>query len=204
MRYTGPKIKLSRRLGVALSPKAAKIMEKKPYGPGQHGPNQSRFKSKMSVYKTQLFEKQKIRFQYNISEKQMRNYYIKASTQHGNTGDNLIHLLECRLDAVVLRAGFAPTIYAARQAVGHGHILVNGAKVNIPSYQVKPEDAISLNDKAKKMQVFADAVANDSVVIPAYIERDAAKMSAKLVKLPAREEVPILGEIPLVVEYYSR
>jgi ribosomal protein S4 len=115
-------------------------MEKKPYGPGLHGPNQSRFKSKMSVYKTQLFEKQKIRFQYNISERQMRNYYIKASTQHGNTGDNLIHLLECRLDAVTLRSGFAPTIYAARQAVGHGHILVNGKKVNIPSYQVKPND----------------------------------------------------------------
>lgn len=204
MRYTGPKIKLSRRLGVALSPKAAKIMEKKPYGPGLHGPTQSRFKSKMSVYKTQLFEKQKIRFQYNISERQMRNYYIKASTQHGNTGDNLIHLLECRLDAVTLRSGFTPTIYAARQAVGHGHILVNGKKVNIPSYQVKPEDVVTLSDKAKKMQVFIDAVSNDAVVIPTYIERNAIEMSAKLVRHPNRDEVPILGEVPLVVEYYSR
>ncbi len=204
MRYTGPKIKLSRRLGVALSPKAARIMEKKPYGPGLHGPNQSRFKSKMSVYKTQLFEKQKIRFQYNISERQMRNYFNKAASQHGNTGDNLIHMLECRLDAMTLRSGFAPTIFAARQSVGHGHIRVNGKKVTIPSYQVKPGDVLTLSDKAKKMQVFIDAVSNDSVVVPAYLERNTADMTAKLVKLPSREEIPILGEVPLVVEFYSR
>jgi small subunit ribosomal protein S4 len=204
MKYNGPKVKISRRLGIALKPKAAKIMEKKPYPPGQHGPSTRRFRGKMSVYKTQLLEKQKLRFQYNISEKQMRKYYKIATHHVGNTVDNIIQLLETRLDAVVFRGGLAPTIYAARQYVGHGHFTINGNKVNIPSYQIQVGDVIEVKDKSKKLQMFVDQMDNDSVVIPEYIETDKSKMSTKLLKIPMRDEVPVVCEVPFVIEFYSR
>lgn len=205
MKYTGPKVKVSRRLGIAVTKKAARIMEKKSYPPGQHGPNQKRFRPKMSVYKLQLLEKQKLRFQYNISEKQMRKYYHHAAHHVGNTVDNLIQQLERRLDAFVLRGGFAPTIFAARQFVNHGHFLVNGKKVNIPSYQLRPGDVVSVKDKSKKMQMFIERVEDDSTVVPDYIETDKTNMTMKLIRLPERSEVTMVQcEIPFVIEYYSR
>lgn len=201
MKYNGPKVRLSRQLGVALSPKAAKYLESKPYPPGQHGPGR-RPNTKMSDYKRQLLEKQRVRAQYNISEKQMLNYYKKATRKTGNTSDNLVHLLETRLDAVVVRGGLARSIYAARQYVGHGHILVNGRRVNIPSYSVRPGDVIQVREKSRKLPCFQEAVKSSTP--PAYLNLSKPDMSVTLEELPPREEIPIIGELSLVIEFYSR
>lgn len=202
MKYTGPKVKLSRRLGTALTPKAAKVMEKKSYPPGLHGRYQQ-YRRKESDYKRQLTEKQRLRFNYNIHERQLRNYYKKAAHMPGNRGDNLMGLLETRLDAVVLRAGLARTIYAARQYVSHGHIEVNERKVDIPSYNVQIGDVVTIREKSRKMDVFTYAL--DSMPSPPeYLERNPDTMTAKLVTVPTRAEVPVECEISLVIEYYSR
>ncbi|MGL4367161.1 MAG: 30S ribosomal protein S4 [Brevinemataceae bacterium] len=203
MQKNGPKVRISRYLGIAITKKAAKIMEKKPYGPGQAAATK-KFRGKMSVHKTQLLEKQKIRAQYNISEKQMRDTYYEAARLEGNTVELLAQLLERRLDAFVYRAGFAPTIYAARQAVSHGHFLVNGKKVNIPSYRIKSTDIISVKEKSKNKDIFIKSLGDGAIVIPAYIERDTSKMEAKFTYFPTRTEIPIIGDIPLIIEYYSR
>lgn len=203
MRKNGPKVKISRYLGIAITKKAAKVMEKKSYGPGQAGATK-KFRGKISVYKTQLLEKQKVRAQYNISEKQMRANYKEATRLEGNTIELLIQLLERRLDAFVYRAGFAPTIYAARQAVNHGHFEVNGKKVDIPSYCLRLNDVVTLRSKSKNKDVFTDAVSDGSRVIPVYIEREAEKLSAKFSYFPTRTEVPTIGDIPLIIEFYSR
>lgn len=203
MRKNGPKVRISRYLGVAVTRKAAKIMEKKPHAPGQAAANK-KFRGKMSVYKTQLLEKQKIRAQYNISEKHMRRYYTEAVRLKGNTVELLVQLLERRLDAFVYRAGFSSSIYGARQAVNHGHFLVNGKKVDIPSYQIKTGDIISLKEKSKNKEIFVNAAADGSIIIPGYIERDTAKMSAQMSYYPTRTEVPVIGDIPLIIEFYSR
>jgi small subunit ribosomal protein S4 len=199
MKFNGAKTRLSRRLGVALSPKAQRIMEKRPEPPGQHGASTQR---RMSDYAIQLREKQRLRFQYNVSERQMRLYFARASRQKGRTGPNLVRLLETRLDASVLRAGFAPTIYAARQIVGHGHFEVNGHRVTIASYGLKPGDTFRVRERSKKAQIFEMDWA--AYTPPGYLERDEASLSAKLVRLPDREEVPITCEETLVVEFYSR
>ncbi len=201
MNYTGPKVKLSRKLDLRLTPKATKVAEKKPYPPGQHG-NNKRKRAKQSDYGRQLFEKQKLRLQYNISERQMENYYKKACKVIGNTGEIYVQLLEVRLDALVYRSGFARTMYAARQAVQHGHILVNGKKVNIPSYNVKINDIISLKEKSKKIEAFQESIRNSSA--PAYLEVSKAEFVSKLSYIPTRDEIPVICEVPLVVEYYSR
>ena len=199
MKFNGAKTRLSRRLGVALSPKAQRIMEKRPDPPGQHGQSTQR---RMSDYAIQLREKQRLRFQYNVSERQMRLYFARAARQKGRTGPNLVRLLETRLDAAVLRAGFAPTIYAARQIVGHGHFEVNGKRVTIASYGLKPGDTYRVRERSKKAQIFEmDWAAYNP---PGYLERDETSLSAKLVRLPDREEVPITCEETLVVEFYSR
>ncbi len=200
MNYTGPKVKLSRKLGFALSPKARKYMDRKPYPPGQHGSAKRR--AKLSDYGRQLLEKQRLRLQYNVHERQMRNYYQEASRMAGNTGDNLVALLESRLDALVYRAGFAPSMYAARQYVRHGHIEVNGRKVDIPSYRVKPNDIIQVREKSRKLECFMNAVRTAQPV--PYLEVSKADFSAKYLYLPPREEVPVICEVPLVVEYYAR
>ncbi len=203
MRKNGPKVKISRYLGIAITKKAAKVMEKKAYGPGQAGANK-KFRGKMSVYKTQLLEKQKVRAQYNISEKQMRANYKEASRLEGNTVELLVQLLERRLDAFVYRAGFAPTIYAARQAVNHGHFEVNGKKVDIPSYRLRLNDVVSIKAKSKDKEVFVKSLEDGSIVIPAYVERDTAKKSAKFSYFPTSAEVPTIGDVPLIIEFYSR
>lgn len=203
MKYTGPKVRIARALGVALTPKAAKVMERKPYPPGQHGPSKQFRRQRPSPYKVQLIEKQKLRAQYNLAEKQLRNYYKKAFKREGNTGDNLVGMLESRLDNVVLRGGFARTIYQARQMVNHGHFLVDGKAVNIPSYNVVPGQSIQVRPKSRKMTMFADNHASAGH-IPGYVSSDESTLSVSLNHVPKYEEVQIFAEVPKVVEFYSR
>lgn len=200
MNYTGPKVKISRKLGMTLTPKAGKVATKKPYPPGQHG-NQKR-RAKQSDYGKQLLEKQRLRMQYNISEKQMTAYYKKATRIQGNTADILVQLIETRLDSLVYRSGLAPSIYAARQYVSHGHIQVNGKKVDISSYHIRVNDVISIKEKSKRLECFQESVRNANP--PEYLETNKADFNTKLAYQPTREEVPIQCEVQLVVEYYSR
>ena len=201
MNRTGPKVRISRALGIALTPKAAKVMEKKPHPPGEHGRVQN-FRRKVSDYKRQLMEKQKLRAQYNIHERQMRNYFTKAHSKKGNTGDNLLQMLEMRLDAVVLRGGFATTIYAARQLVTHGHILVNGARVDVPGYTVKVGDVVGVRTKSQQNPGIQQAMA-DAQRIP-YLTLDTNMLTIRVTEIPARELIPIICDVPLVIEFYSR
>jgi small subunit ribosomal protein S4 len=200
MNYTGPKVKLSRKLGIELTQKSHKYSTRKPYPPGQHGATKRRLKQ--SDYGRQLFEKQKLRYQYNISERQMRNYFEKASKLVGNTGDILIQLLESRLDAFIFRAGFARSMYSARQLVTHGHIIINGKRVNIPSCQIKVNDLVSIKEKLRKDEVIQDSIR--SAAPPSYIEISKADFSAKYLFTPSREEIQAICDVPLVVEFYSR
>jgi small subunit ribosomal protein S4 len=200
MKYTGPKVKISRKLGMNLTPKAGKVTQKKPYPPGAHGNTKRR--GKQSDYGRQLLEKQRLRLQYNISENQMRKAYKEATRLTGNTADLLVQLLESRLDALVFRAGFAPTIYAARQYVSHGHILVNGKRVNIPSYKVKVNDVISIKEKSRKLDCFQEAIRNAGS--PEYLELSKADFSARYAFIPERQDVQVQCETQLVIEFYSR
>ncbi len=200
MNYNGPKVKLSRKLGLTITPKAKKVTTNKPYPPGQHGASKRR--AKQSDFGRQLLEKQRLRMQFNISEGHMRKYYKKATQMTGNTGDLLVQLMESRLDALVLRAGFARTIYAARQYVTHGHIFINGRKMNVPSYSVKVNDVITIKEKSRNLDCFQESVRNTNP--PAYLEVSKADFSAKYVYIPNREEIPVECEVPLVVEFYSR
>jgi small subunit ribosomal protein S4 len=203
MKFNGPKVKMSRSLGVALTPKAQKYMEKRPYPPGMHGEAKGKRRQK-SVYGTQLLEKQRLRFQYNISERQMRNYFRKAARKKGKTGEILVQQLETRLDAFVLRAGLARTIYAARQFVGHGHIEVNGSRVDIPSFQVKVGDVVAIKETSRKNVHIVDAV-DYSPPPPAYIERQRpGGFEATLLRIPPREEIPVIADENMIVEFYSK
>ena len=200
MNYTGPKVKLSRKIGINMDAKAAKVAGKKPYPPGQHGNSKKR--KKMSDYGTQLLEKQRLKLQYNVSEKQMLKAYKEATRLDGNTGTLMMQQLEHRLDALVFRAGFARTMYAARQYVAHGHILVNGKKVDRPSYFTKVNDVISVKPKAQKMDAMQEAVRGSGN--PSYLDVNKADFTAKLLQVPDIEDIPVKVEIPLVVEYYTR
>ena len=200
MSYHGPKVRLARRFGVAWTPKAERIIAKRPNPPGQHG--SSRHPRRDSIYKRQLTQKQLLRSQYNIREKQMRRYYQKAIKSRGNNGERLLQLLETRLDALVLRAGFAQTIYAARQYVSHGHILVNGKRVNIPSYTVKPGDEIQIKEKSR--QLLQMQVTQPPAVQPSYLDTNQNDFTAQLVRMPVAHEIPIVGEVKQVIEFYSR
>ena len=199
MNFTGPKIKKSRALGVALTPKAQKYLRNRPYAPGQHGQNRRR---RRSEYGTQLLEKQRLRFQYNVSEKYLQRAYEKVVKRKGPTGDLLLQFLESRMDAVVLRAGLAPTIFAARQFVTHGHFRVNGRKATIPSMQLKPGDLITIRDRSKDMAMFND-LRVDTPPAP-YITLEEGGKAARYAYIPPREEIPALCQEQLVVEYYSR
>jgi small subunit ribosomal protein S4 len=197
--FTGAKVKKSRALGVALTPKAQKYMKNRPFPPGQHGQRRRR---RPSDYGVQLLEKQRLRFQYNISEKQLARAYDTATRMPGSTGDNLMQVLESRLDALVLRAGFAPTIYAARQYVTHGHFMLNGKKASIPSMRLKPGDVITVRERSKKSVIFGDLLARGSVA--PYMSYDEANLSARYDYVPPREEIPVICAEHLVVEFYSR
>ncbi len=200
MNYTGPKVKLSRKLGINLTVKAKKFATNKPYPPGQHGANKRR--AKQSDYGRQLLEKQRLRLQFNISESQMSNYYKKATRTVGNTAEILVLLLETRLDALVYRSGLARSIYAARQYVKNIHILINCRRLDIPSYKVKVNDVIQVKEKSRNLEVFQEAIRNSAA--PAYLEVSKADFSTKLLYNPSREEIPVQCEVSLVVEYYSR
>jgi small subunit ribosomal protein S4 len=200
MKYTGPKIKKARRLGVALSPKSEKFLERRPNPPGQHGPNRRR--GKQSDYGRQLTEKQRLRHQYNLSEGQLRRVYAKASRKPGNTGEVMLQMLESRLDTVVLRAGLCRSIYQARQMVSHGHFRVNGKKVNIPSYQLRIGDKITVREKSKELDSFV--LAQQVAKTPEYVTANDKELTAELHRLPAMEEVPVSCEISSVVEFYAR
>jgi small subunit ribosomal protein S4 len=195
----GPKVKISRALGIALTPKAARIMERRSNPPGQHGATPRR---KVSEYKKQLVEKQRLRAQYNVSERQLRNAFAQATRQTGNTGVRLLQLLELRLDAVVLRAGFVRTIYAARQAVSHGHILVNGRKVDRPSRRLRPGDVVSLAARSRDLAAFTVPLENARP--PAYLQLDREKRSVRVAEIPERDQIPVQCDASLVVEFYSR
>lgn len=195
----GPKVKISRALGLALTPKAGRIMERRPNPPGQHGAMQRR---KVSEYKKQLLEKQRLRAQYNVGERQLRNTFQEATRKAGNTGVRLLQLLEMRLDAVVLRAGFVRTIYAARQAVTHGHIQVNGRKVDRPSRRLKPGDVVALAARSRDLAMFVGPLENARP--PAYLQLDREKRSVRVVEIPERDQIPVQCEPSLIVEFYSR
>ena len=198
------KTRLSRALGVALTPKAARYMEKRPYAPGEHG----RTKRKAdSDYAVRLREKQRLRAQYGIREKQLRIAFNEARRTDGLTGENLVELLEMRLDALVLRAGFARTITQARQFVVHRHILVDGQLVDRPSFRVKPGQLIHVKAKSEGTEPFQVAAAGGHAdvlpPVPAYLEVELDKLHARLVRRPKRAEVPVTGDVQLVVEYYA-
>lgn len=192
-----------RRFGVALapSPKYRRILEKRPNPPGQHGVKARR--AKVGAYRSRLVEKQKLKAFYGIAERQMRRYVAEAQRRQGPTGANLLQLLELRLDAIVYRLGLAPTPWASRQLVGHGHVLVDGKRVDIPSFEVRPGQTVTLTDKMKRSEQVAkwrDA----AMPPPAYLELDLDTLNGKLVRVPAREEIPVPIDDRLIVEFYSR
>lgn len=201
-RYTGPKHKLCRRVGEPLcgSPKCPAL--KRPYPPGQHGSRtQNR---KLSEYGVRLLEKQKLRRIYGLMERQFHRYFERASRSRGNTGDILLQLLETRLDSLVYRLGFARTMAQARQLVNHGHIAVNGRKVDIPSYQVRPNDVISVREKSRDLAIIQEALETNRVEPPSYLSLDAERLEGKLLHIPERSEIPVAVDEKLIVEFYSR
>ncbi|MCS7012988.1 MAG: 30S ribosomal protein S4 [Chloroherpetonaceae bacterium] len=201
-RYLGSTAKVSRRLGVAIVPKDEKYLDRRPYPPGQHGQNK---KGKISEYAVQLREKQKMKYIYGVLERQFRLYFEKASRMKGVTGDNLVKMLESRLDNVVYRAGFAPTRPAARQLVTHCHLLVNGKKVNIPSYQLRPGDVIEFRPKSKNLEVVRNSLnKKPDSQIPQWIQVDKANLKAVFLNAPERSEVQEPFNEQLVVELYSK
>jgi small subunit ribosomal protein S4 len=198
-RYTGSSWKISRRLGISLSG-TGKELEKRPYAPGQHGPNQ---RKKLSEYGLQLQEKQKLRHMYGVTERQFRNLFDKAGKLGGVHGENFMVLLESRLDNVVYRLGLARTRRAARQLVNHGHIMVDGARVDIPSYRLKAGQTISLREKSRNLDVVKEAVEVNNFV-PDFLTFDADKLEGTFTRLPERSELPAEINEALIVEFYSR
>jgi len=198
------KYKLDRRMGQNVWGRPKSPVNRREYGPGQHG---QRRKGKLSDYGVQLRAKQKLKGYYgNISEKQFRGIYDEAIRMKGDSGANMIGLLERRLDAIVYRAKFVPTVFAARQFVNHGHVKVNGRRVNISSYKVKPGDVVEVKEASRQMALVIEATHLSERDIPDYIEADHGKMTARLTRVPQVTEVPypVQMEPHLVVEYYSR
>ncbi|QDH15641.1 30S ribosomal protein S4 [Oecophyllibacter saccharovorans] len=198
------KFKINRRLGVNLWGRAKSPVNRREYGPGQHG---QRRRQKPSDYSIQLMAKQKLKGYYgNIGEKQFRRYYDEAVRRKGDTSENLIGVLERRLDAVLYRMKFAATPFASRQFINHGHVMVNGKRVNIPSYLVKEGDVIEVRDKAKQLAIVLDAVQSPERDVPDYMEADHRQMKGTFLRVPQLSDVPypVQMEPNLVVEFYSR
>ncbi len=197
------KYKTDRRFGENIWGRPKSPVNKRQYGPGQHG---QRRKGKVSDFGAQLVAKQKLRFYYgNITERQFRKIYEEAARRKGNSSENLIGLLESRLDAVVYRAKFVPTVFAARQLVNHGHVKVNGRRVTVPSFKCRPGDQLELGAKAKSMALVLEAVESAERDVPEYVEVDPKAMTAKYLRVPGLAEVPyaVRMEPNLVVEYYA-
>jgi len=200
-RYTGPKIRASRKYGEPLTKKAEKYLARRNYRPGQHGQSPQR----VSEYGTQLREKQKAKIIYGLMEKQFRNYYEKASKKVGATGDTLLQLLEMRLDNVIYRLGFANTRAQARQMVSHAFFEVNGEKVNIPSYQVKVGDQITVRANKQKSALIKNlAPVLAQATTAEWVSLDAASFTGKVLSKPSREQMELNLNTQLIVEYYSR
>lgn len=198
-RYTGPSYKQARRVGFSIS-ETGKELARRPYGPGQHG---NARKGKLSDYGTQLKEKQKVRFMYGVNERQFKKTFTEASKMQGIHGTNFLRLLESRLDNLVYRIGFASTRRGARQLVNHGHVTVNGKKVNIPSYRVKPGDVISMKEDDKNLKVVAESLAKVSKRVE-FISYDEGKMEGTYVRLPERNELNADINEALIVEFYNK
>ena len=199
-RYIGPKSKIARRFGEPIFG-ADKVLSKRNFPPGQHGNNR---RKKMSEYGVMLAEKQKAKYTYGVLERQFRNLFEKAAKASGITGEVLLQLLESRLDNVVFRMGLAPTRAAARQLVGHKHIIVDGSVVNIPSYSVKPGPVIGVREKAKSLEVIETALAGFNHSKYPWIEWDNATKSGKFLHTPERADIPENIKEQLIVELYSK
>ena len=198
-RYTGPSWKLSRRLGISLTG-TGKEIEKRPYGPGQHGPNQ---RIKLSEYGKQLQEKQKLRFMFGVNERQFKTIFNKAGKMPGKHGVNFMILLETRLDNIVYRMGLARTRRASRQLVNHGHIMVDGKRVDIPSFSVKPGQEISFREKSQNLDTVNEALEVNSYV-PEYVTFNKDTKVGQFVRMPERSELAAEINESLIVEFYSR
>ena len=201
---TSAKYKLDRRMGENVFGRPKSPVNRREYGPGQHG---QRRKGKLSDFGVQLRAKQKLKGYYaNISERQFHGIYVEAGRMKGDTGENLIGLLERRLDAVIYRAKFVPTIFAARQFVNHGHVEVNGQRVNIASYRVKEGDVISIRERSRQLAIVLESVGLAERDVPDYLEVDNNKMTATFVRTPALGDVPyaVQMEPNLVVEFYAK
>ena len=199
-RYRGPKSKIARKFREPIFGPDA-VLEKKNYGPGQHGPNKRR--GKQSEYSTQLAEKQKAKYTYGILEKQFSNLFKKASRKRGITGEVLLQLCESRLDNVVYRMGVSPTRDGARQLVGHKHITVNGKILNIPSYSVKDGDVISVREKSQSLETITASLAANSTSFD-WIEWNDTQMSGRFLNIPERAQIPENIKEQLIVELYSK
>ncbi len=203
-RNRGPMVRRSRRLGLALDPKSERQMDKRPYAPGQHGKTQR--PRKMLGYALQVQEKQRARFMYDVLERQFRNYYERAARMPGVVGDNLLSLLERRLDNVVFRLGFALSRRQARQIVNHGHVQVNGAKVDIPSYRVEAGDLVEIREKSREHGGIRAAL--EAPVLPAtpgWLEQSPAEFRGKVLSAPSKEDLERTQiNAQLIVELYSR
>ena len=197
-RYTGPKTKIARKFGEPIYG-PDKVLQRRNFPPGQHGQNKRR---KTSEYGTQLREKQKVKYAYGLLERQFRNLYEKASRMKGQKGENLIMLLESRLDNLVYRMGIAPTRAAARQLVSHAHITLNGVVCNIPSAHVKPGDVVAVRERSKSLEVITNSVA--SAAKYSWIEFDAKALTGKYLNVPVRTEIPETINEQLIVELYSK
>jgi len=200
-RDLGPKHKLCRRLGSCIwgSPKCPSI--KRPYAPGEHG---QRMRRKISVFAEQLLDKQKLRAHYGLMERQMRKTFHEAQRMGGITGTNLLMLLESRLDCVVYRLGFAPTIFAGRQVVSHGHIFVNGKKVDRPSFRVGPGMVVSVRERSRKIPMIVEGVTAPRVELPEYLEREPEAFEGRMTAAPNLETIPFKADTAGVIGFYSR
>lgn len=199
-RYRGPKQKIARRFKEPIFG-PSKVLERKPYGPGEHG--RSRF-SRKSEYAIQLEEKQKAKYTYGLLERQFRNLYKKATSKEGVTGEILLQLLEARLDNTVFRLGIARTRRQARQLVTHRHIVVNGQVVNIPSYELKPGDVITVRPKSKDLEVIADAMSGSPKSRYKWLEIDKKSLTGKYLNNPMMDEIPENINVQLIIELYSK
>lgn len=198
-RYTGPAWKKSRRLGISLTG-TGKELDRRPYPPGEHGQNQRRKKSEHGL---QLQEKQKLRFMYGLTERQFRNLFNKAGKMKGVHGENFMVLLESRLDNLVYRLGLARTRRQARQLVTHGHVTIDGKRLDIPSYQVKPGQVIGLREKSRNLNIVKEAVETNNFV-PEYLTFDEEKKEGTFTRLPERSELPAEINETLIIEWYSK
>jgi small subunit ribosomal protein S4 len=199
-RFTGPRVKVMRALGVELPGLSAKKTERRPYPPGQHG----QARRKLSEYGLRLREKQKVRANYGVGERQLRRVMTEARASSGVTGAKLIELLERRLDNVLFRAGFARTIPSARQLVAHGHVLVDGKRVDIPSFRVSPGQTISLREKSQKIAPVEAGLTRTDMLPPSWLEINKEGRSAKMTVVPDDQSVPFALQVQLVIEYYSQ